>query len=207
MRLLDADNAADYLRATERIGPDERVAVQALSGGVSNQVLFVAREEGQDFVLKQARPQLRTPDPWFCTVERIWREVEVLEICQQVLDRCTSPAEQLAVSIPRILFVDRENYLFGMTAAPREHVVWRSELLAGRAAAEIAAACGRLLARLHLGTWRDRAIAERLGDRTIFEQLRIEPYYEATARVNPDAAAWFARLIAQVRAHPLCLVH
>src|SRR5687767_14080257 len=67
MLLLDADNAADYLRATGRIAQDEQVTVQALSGGVSNQVLYVRREEGgADFVLKQARPQLRTPDPWFC---------------------------------------------------------------------------------------------------------------------------------------------
>jgi aminoglycoside phosphotransferase (APT) family kinase protein len=207
MQLFDADNAADYLRATARIGQDESVAVQVLSGGVSNQVLFVGREDGPDFVLKQARPQLRTPDPWFCTVERIWREVEALEICQQVLARRASADESLFMSTPRILFVDRENYLFAMTAAPREHVVWRSELLAGRADPEIAATCGRLLARLHTGTWNDPAIAERLGDSTVFEQLRIEPYYEATAKANPEAAAWFDRLIAEVRAHRLCLVH
>lgn len=208
MLLLDAENAANYLLATSRIAPDERVVVQALSGGVSNQVLYVARENGEnDFVLKQARPQLRTPDPWFCTVERIWREVEVLEICRQVLDRCATAGDEPAACTPRILFEDRENYLFAMTAAPREHVVWRSDLLAGRVEPRIAEACGRLLARLHAGTWRNAAIGERLGDRTIFEQLRIEPYYEATARTNPDAAPMFARLIADVRGNPLCLVH
>jgi tRNA A-37 threonylcarbamoyl transferase component Bud32 len=35
--------------------------------------------------LKQARPQLRVPDPWFSDVERIWREVEVLEISERAL--------------------------------------------------------------------------------------------------------------------------
>jgi len=208
MLLLDPNNAADYLRATRRIAPGERVTVQALSGGVSNQVLYVARGNGEeDFVLKQARPQLRTPDPWFCTVERVWREVEVLQICQQVLDRYAPANDELTACTPRILFEDRQNYLLAMTAAPRDHRVWRSELLAGRVESGIAEACGRLLARLHAGTWRDSAIADRLGDRTIFEQLRIEPYFEATARANPDAAPMFARLIADVRGHALCLVH
>src|ERR1700738_1785371 len=91
MLLLDPENAADYLREVGWLAGDEPVRIEALGGGVSNQVLYVTRPTRPvgAFVLKQARPQLRTPDPWYCSVERIWREVEVLRLCQQVLE----PAE------------------------------------------------------------------------------------------------------------------
>ena len=44
-------------------------------------VLLVERSPpAADFVLKQARAQLRTRQEWFSSVERIWREAEVLTI-------------------------------------------------------------------------------------------------------------------------------
>jgi len=207
--LLDAANAASYLRGTGWIGLDERVSVRALPGGVSNEVLYVARpdRQGEDFVLKQARPQLRTPDPWFCGVERIWREVEVLRICERLLASRSVDLSTLAAQTPRILHEDHDNYAFAMTAAPAEHRVWKAELLDGQTRPEIAAACGRLLGRLHAGSWLDAAIATRLDDRRVFDDLRLDPYYRSVARAYPDHAPAFERLIGSVWRHRLCLVH
>ena len=75
MQLIDAHNAADYLRQHHRIALDESVSIRELPGGVSNVVLYVERQTSPDFVVKQAREQLRVAAPWFCSVERIWREV------------------------------------------------------------------------------------------------------------------------------------
>ena len=112
MPLIDERSAEGYLRQTGRIGPDEQVRVHELTGGVSNVVLYVARDDGDDFVLKQAREQLRVPEPWFCGVERIFREADVLRICEQVLSRQVAGIGEhsayFLVRTPGILFEDRD---------------------------------------------------------------------------------------------------
>lgn len=206
MLLIDEQNAADYLRGVGWIGSVESVTVQALTGGVSNQVLYIARsgEGKEDFVLKQARPQLRTPQPWFSSVERIWREVEIMKICQTLIE---SSATDYAVQTPRILDEDRENYAFAMTAAPREHRVWKQDLMTGVVEPAIAVQCGRLLGRLHVGTWGDADVQTRVGDRKLFDELRLDPYYRSLARAFPDAKPTLDALIDSVWNHPRSLVH
>ncbi len=248
MRLLDEHNAAAYLRETGRVDPAEPLDVQFLAGGVSNVVLYVrrpARADG-DFVLKQARPQLRVPDPWFCSVERIWREVAVLRLCEARLSGVPAsgvpasgvptsgvpasgmpasgmPAsgnssgnesrvgaslrEALSVRLPRILFEDREHYLFAMTAAPLGHATWKQRLLGGDADVATAAACGRVLGQLHASTWRDPLVDREFADRQFFDDLRLDPYYRQIARVHPGLGTAIDKLLASLAAHPRCLVH
>jgi 5-methylthioribose kinase len=212
MRLIDQRNAQDYLRQTLRIGPDERVQVRELSGGVSNMVLLVERPErfGERFVLKQARAQLRTARPWFSSVERNWREAEVLSICTRLLEKSpplSGPIGAPTARTPRILFEDRENYLFAMTAAPEPNTVWKDELLAGRVDFQVAFVCGRLLGTLHGESWLDGEIASRLGDRTLFDQLRVDPYYRTLAAAHADIRPAIERLIDSLGEHPRSLVH
>lgn len=220
MHWIEADNAADYLRRLGWIAGNEPVWVEPLAGGVSNAVFYVSRpaQPDGDFVLKQARPQLRVPDPWFCGVERIWREVEVLRICQELLAAASvqRDAPQAAapraggdvpITTPRILHEDRENFAFAMTAAPRRHSSWKELLLAGEVDPRIAARCGWLLGTLHARTWNDDRIAARLGDRTIFDQLRLDPYYRTLARAFPEMQASVAALVDDVWRHRQALVH
>ena len=74
-----------------------------------------------------------------------------------------------------------------MTAAPQPNTVWKQDLLAGHTDPRISAACGCLLGTLHAGGWRDQALAARLGDRTLFDQLRVDPYYRTLSAVRDDA--------------------
>jgi 5-methylthioribose kinase len=207
MLLLDETSAAEWLRQTGRIDPDEAVVVRELSGGVSNVVLHVARTSGADFVLKQAREQLRVADPWFCPVERIWREVETLEVCRELLGDSQACAAPPRAGLPTVLFEDHEQFTFGMTSAPRDHRVWKNELLAGRVDPDVAEACGWLLAQLAIGGWRNEAVAARLGDRSFFEALRVEPYYRRVAEVHADLREPIERLIASLDENRLTLVH
>lgn len=202
MELVDASTAEAYLRRTERVAPTARVEVERLAGGVSNEVLLITvvdqDQPPRSFVVKQARPQLRTPLPWFCTVERIWRETAVLSVCQRLAELGQTP---------RILFEDRPNYLFAMTAAPRNHRTWKADLLAGEADPEIARACGRLLGTLHAGSWRDPQLAVEFADRQLFDELRIDPYYRTVARTIPSAAPALDAVIESLAANPCALVH
>jgi 5-methylthioribose kinase len=209
---IDAHSAAGYLRGTGRIAAREQVSVRELSGGVSNMVLLVEREMTIDssplplrFVLKQARGRLRVEQPWFCDVERNWREVQVLSACQRAIAAESEGA--VLIETPRVLFTDAPNYLFAMTAAPAGHTTWKERLLAGNADATIAAACGRTLGRLHAATWADPELARRLGDRSLFDALRIDPYFRAVAERDDALRPHFERLIESVADHPRCLVH
>jgi len=206
MQLLDADNAAEFLRQTNRIGQEEQVRVSELTGGVSNIVLHVERTGGDDFILKQARERLRVPDDWRCDVRRVWREVETLRACEAALAKVSSTEEEIAATTPRLLFQDRDNFLYAMTAAP-PHEVWKSRLLSGDADLRIAAACGRLLARLHAGTWSDDDVRRRLNDRRFFFDLRVDPYYRRVAEVHPGLAPQLDRVIQTLDEHRCCLVH
>jgi tRNA A-37 threonylcarbamoyl transferase component Bud32 len=211
MLLIDESNAEAYLRAAGRIAPNQPVVIRELTGGVSNVVLLVSRPDGEAlFVLKQAREQLRVADPWYCSVERIWREVEVLRVCEDALRQGNTESsagfDAWPASLPRVLFCDAENYLFAMTAAPL-HQVWKRWLLDGHCDPAIAAACGRLLGRLHARTWNQPDVARRLGDQSFFDALRIDPYYRHVARHRPELAGMLHELIDSLASHPRCLVH
>ena len=207
---IDEQNAEAYLRANGRIAASEQVIVRTLSGGVSNIVLLVARTSGEPiFVLKQAREQLRVAEPWFCSVERIWREVDVLEVCQRALSSSAGtpcfPTDR-TISVPRVLFCDRSQYLYAMSAAPA-HRVWKQMLLDGVCDISVASACAQLLGIIHAATWAQPDIARQLADRSFFEQLRVDPYYRHVARKQPNLGPAFAQLIQSLSDHPHCLVH
>ena len=109
--------------------------------------------------------------------------------------------------MPRIVFEDRDHYLFAMTAAPRPHVVWKAELLAGRGDERVAAACGRLLAALHGGSWGDERLAKQFADRTLFDELRVDPYYRTLAAARPEACEAVGRLVESLACPGRSLVH
>src|SRR5262245_18590040 len=117
---LTPDNVLEYLRDRGWVS-GSHVRVEPLAWGVSNAVFRVESPE-RAFVLKQSRKQLRTRDLWGCDLERIFREQEVMEVLGPLLPKET---------VPRVLFADRENYLFAMSHAPSGARVWKEALLAG----------------------------------------------------------------------------
>jgi aminoglycoside phosphotransferase (APT) family kinase protein len=218
---LTAQTAADYLRAAGRIEATEPVQVSELAGGVSNVVLLVSLPaRGKRFVLKQSRGQLRVKEEWLCPIERIWREVDVLRACGGLLRSAAQKKQNRPRTgdllslyrpvVPEVLWEDRDNYCFAMTAAPPRNRTWKTVLLGGRTtllSVPIAAAAGRLLGELHAGSWGDARLPDLLGDRSYFDQLRLDPYYRHAARNNPDVAKRLAELVDSVWSHRLCLVH
>ncbi len=204
MQLLDASNLASYLVQRGRLPSAQGVQVRELAGGVSNVVLYVApgTEQGEPFVVKQARGQLRTPEPWFCTVERIWREVAFLEACQRLLQGTDFP-----LRLPRVLWTDRENYAFAMTAAEPGHRTWKQLLLEGQVDPQVAAGCGQVLGTLHRRSWHRPQEAPELDDRSLFDQLRVDPYYRFVAGRDEQARPHLEPLIRQSLQTRISLVH
>jgi len=186
MRELTPDNAASYLRETGAIPPDAPVVVRELAGGVSNVVLRVDVEGGESFVVKQCRERLRVAVEWRARLDRIWAERAALGVLGDLLPRGASPT---------VLFEDRAEYLFAMTRAPDDSETWKARLMRGDAEPAIAARLGTLLATIHAEAPPHPALGSTLADASLFEELRVDPYYRTTAAAHPDLAPRFAALI------------
>lgn len=198
MHEIDASNTVAYLHDTGHLPHNVGARVEPLAWGVSNFVLRVTPETGAAFVIKQSRGQLRTNDPWFSRLDRIWREVGIMRLIEPMLP-CSV--------VPKVLFDDRPNYLFAMEAAPADHVVWKQSLLAGDVNAEIAKTLGAYLAAIHRQTAFRSDVERDWGDTEVFVQLRVDPFYRKVAAKHPDIAPQINAMIDEMFATPICLVH
>ena len=169
----------------------------SLGGGVSNHVFLV--EAGHlRCVVKQSLGRLRVEAEWLSRRDRIHRECAAL--------RAVAPALP-AGAVPAVLFEDRENYVFGMEAAPAGAQPWKTGLMAGEVREELAEEAGRLL-----GTWISESAGRpewcgEFGDLTVFGELRVDPYYRFTADRHPELRERFAALIEECLGRRVSLVH
>jgi 5-methylthioribose kinase len=192
---LTCDNTLTYLRTRGFIGPEE-AHVEPLGGGVSNVVLRVTTA-GRTFVLKQSRPRLRTREDWFSDLDRVYREQEVMHLLQPLLQPLT---------VPQVLFVDRDNYLFAMSQAPAGARSWKEDLLAGAADQSVAERAGVVLGKMHQATAESQE-ARSFVNQTVFIQLRVDPFYRRVQERRPEVAAAIAGLIDQMLSRKEALCH
>ncbi len=173
-----------------------------LGGGISNKVVLA---EGLEFraVLKQSLGQLRTEVGWHSDLERIFRESAAMRwIAEQ-----TASGHIRGGHIPRVLFEDRPTFTIAMEAAGPGAEMWKTQLFRGKHDREAARMAGVTLGAIVSASWHN-AEAERLfGDRTVFDQLRTDPYYRFTATARPDASGYIDQLILRSAARSVSLVH
>ena len=130
---------------------------------MSNTVLLV--EAGAErFVLKQSLGKLRVEQDWYSDRGRIFRESAALRRLARVLPNGV---------VPQVLFEDRDNYLFAMTAAPPQSQTWKEQLLRGNVSEAIAEQIGDILGAIIASTWRDSACEAEFGDQRVFDELRF----------------------------------
>jgi aminoglycoside phosphotransferase (APT) family kinase protein len=197
--LLSPASAHGYLARRGFSTDQDSLTIRELGGGVSNFVLLIewANPPGRRWVAKQSLGKLRVKEDWRSDRSRIFREAEAIRALQPLLGD----------SVPEVIHIDRENYLFLMTAAPTGSTAWKDSLLRGEAGPAVACQAGRLLARLITGAPAASALERRFEDRTVFDQLRIDPYYRTAATRNPDVARELLELIADSWEIRTALVH
>jgi 5-methylthioribose kinase len=190
---LNTDNVSHYLRDR---GFADVQSVEPLLGGVSN-VVFRVETDDRLLVLKQSRPQLRTEAPWFSDLSRIFREIDVMEALHPTLPDV----------VPEVLFRDDENYAFVMSHAPTPCRDWRSILLRGEVLPEFGEKAGRILGAIHQWTHENRRAVEPFRNQTVFDQLRIDPFYRRVSERHPDLGRPIGALIEQLRSSTTALCH
>jgi 5-methylthioribose kinase len=193
MREITPETVVEHLRRLGRIPAGKPARAEGLGWGVSNVVVRVEVEGEPAFVVKQSRERLRTKAYWASRIERIWSERDALELLGMVL------AEG---AVPRVLFSEPEDYLFAMTAAPREAAVWKEQLLEGIVEPDVARRAGAILGRMHTQLRDHPGLSGRLADTTVFDELRVDPFYRAIARAHPDLKPAVDALIASMAVAP-----
>lgn len=199
LNIEDRDCLTSYLTRTGRIGEGEPASFAVLPGGVSSRTVRIELRSGAAWVLKQALPKLRVAVDWFSDPARVHREA--LGLCW--LARLAPPG-----SVPALLFEDQEQHVVAMAAVPQPHENWKTMLLAGQLERDHVRQFGCLLGTIHRESHRHRAELEDVfADRSFFESLRVEPYYQYSASQVPAVAPFLEELIARTRNRRLALVH
>ena len=176
---------------------DEIPVITPLAGGVSSFIVRADTRRGPVCV-KQALPELKVASHWTAPLERSYAE----------LDWMRQVGEWLPGSVPAILGEDRDSHCFAMAwLAPDAHPVWKQQLRDGIARPAFAAEVARLLAAIHTASADRPDLATAFANDTNFFELRLDPYFGATARVHADCAPALHQLIADTAGNRRALVH
>jgi aminoglycoside phosphotransferase (APT) family kinase protein len=93
-----------------------------------------------------------------------------------------------------------------MQRLPRDCVNWKEEMLANRANPIIGTRLGKILATWHNFGATDKSARNKFMEDSLFEQLRINPFYRAVAKLNPDLTV-ISKLITENETIKTTLVH
>lgn len=173
----------------------ENLRVEALTGGVSNDV-FAVTGPGIDVVVKQALGQLRVKQEWLADPARLKTEGAALRLASKFTPE----------AVPQVLDV-ADGFLV-ISRAPRHWRTWKTDLLAGNVDLLTAESLGTLL-----GTWQRESagthaeLAADFGDLTAFRQLRVEPFHHQIRDAYPDLGEAIDTTIETMAASRTCLVH
>ncbi len=192
--LLDETTVVAYLTGRGIIsGPAE---VEELTGGVSNVVLGV-KADGKDLVLKQALPQLKVSAVWKADQRRAIVEANGMKLLHSITPD----------SVPDLIDLDPEEFTLTMDRLPRECTVWKTDLLEGVIKLSIGKDLGNILATWHnFGASSKESRGAYMED-SLFDQLRVTPFYRAVAKVNPPLNSRIQDLIDEITTIKVTLVH
>ena len=195
-----ANEASVVLPALVRMGlaaAEDNPEIVPLTGGVSSLIVRVETRNGP-LCIKQALPELKVASHWSAPLARNHAELAWIR----------EVAQTLPEAVPGILGEDAQSYCFAMQwLAPEQHPVWKIQLRDGHVSSEFAAQVARQLVAIHAATANQPALAERFAyDRNFFE-LRLDPYFGATAKVHADCAQMLQALIEQTANNRITLIH
>jgi aminoglycoside phosphotransferase (APT) family kinase protein len=179
------------------IDADEQPVITHLTGGVSSLIVRVDTRRGP-LCVKQALPELKVAMHWSAPLERSHAELAWI----------SHVSNDLPEAVPTILGSDPSSFCFAMNWLPPEsYPVWKLQLRDGVADSVFAAEVGRRLAAIHSATADNDALAQSFANDENFFQLRLDPYFGATAKAHADCAASLHELITITANNKRALVH
>ena len=196
VELLNEVTVLDYLISKGVIDKDERCEIDFLTGGVSNVVLGIS-SESKKLVLKQALAELKVSQLWLADQRRAIVEADAIRLFNKL-----SPHQ-----VPNLVYSDPARFVLVIERVPIGSTVWKSDLLAGVINPDIGGKLGTTLANWHnYGEITPSAKIQFMED-SLFEQLRIDPFYRFVAAKNPQIEVGIRRLINELEGDKTSIVH
>ncbi|NBU93250.1 MAG: aminoglycoside phosphotransferase family protein [Actinobacteria bacterium] len=194
--LLTEETVVAYLIDKGVISAAEWAEVEVLTGGVSNVVLAITTKE-KKLVLKQALAELKVAEKWKADQRRAIVEANAIALFHKL-----SPDQ-----VPELIFLDAERFILILDRVPVGSTVWKSDLLAGVINPDVAGVLGKTLAKWHnFGESNKEARLQFMED-SLFEQLRIDPFYRFVAAKNKNLGPIINKLIAELEGDQTTIVH
>ena len=194
---IETGDLIEPLRRMGLLKGGEPARLTPLTGGVSSDISLVESGDRR-FCVKRALPRLKVAAVWEAPVERNAAEAAYMR----------AVARWLPHVVPRVLGEDAKAGWFAMDyLAPEDHLLWKTQLLAGIVDVDFAAAVGRDIAIIHARSAADPNIPAAFANDDTFEAIRIEPYLRATGRAHPELAARFDALVQTTLTTKRALVH
>ncbi len=192
--LLNESTVVAYL--TKRGIISGSAEVEELTGGVSNVVLGV-KSGAKDLVLKQALPQLKVAAVWKADQRRAIVEANGMKLLHSITPE----------NVPDLIDLDPEEFTLTMDRLPRECTVWKTDLLEGVIKPSVGKDLGRILATWHNFGANSKESLDAYMEDSLFDQLRVTPFYRAVAKVNPGLDNRIQELITEITTIKITLVH
>ncbi len=196
VELLTEVTVIPYLKSRGLIDLDSHPEVEILTGGVSN-IVFAVQQGAHDIVLKQALPELKVQTLWVADQRRAIVEAIATEAYQRL-----TPDHVLD-----LIDFDPDLFTLVVQRAPRNCTNWRDDLLAGNIQIPIASQLGEILGIWHRESAKDEKLKEKFAEDSLFNQLRINPFYRAIAEVHEVIRPRMAQLIDALQHDKSALVH
>ena len=197
--MLDESSVVQYLTERNLLQANSylgNATVEVLTGGVSCVVLAVSNEH-VDLVVKQALPELKTKAKWVADQRRAIVEADAMRTFHSITPD----------SVPELIDMDPDNFTLTMSRLPHSCTNWKQDMLEGRIYPEMGEKLGSILATWHNATAVDAAVKEKFMEDSLFEQLRVSPFYRAVKDKNPNLQGVISHLITEITTIKSTLVH
>lgn len=178
--------------------PEADFSVEPLTGGVSSDIVRITLADGRLACAKRALRKLKVASDWQAPLERNHYEVAWLRRAAAIVPGAA----------PNVLAEDQSRGIALLDYLPADdYVLWKAELLAGRADPGVPAAVADALGRIHAATLNDAAVAAEFPTDNLIDALRLDPYLRFTASRHPEVADRILAVLETTATTKLALVH
>jgi len=184
--------------ASAGIDASRTLEIAPLTGGVSSDIVRIGLGDGRQYCAKRALGKLKVATDWQAPLERNQYEVAWLRRANAIIPGAA----------PEVIGEDRAHGIALLEYLPAEdYVLWKSELLAGRADPAVPVAVADALGRIHAATLNDSSAAAEFPTDHLIDALRLDPYLRFTSGRHPELSAHILAVLATTANTRLALVH
>jgi len=188
---------ADLAQCVAQLLGVENLTFTPMSAGVSSE-LWRVDTGAQTYCVKRALARLKVADEWFAPVRRNVEEVRWLRFAATVAPR----------QVPAVIAADAQMGVAILSwFDPARWINWKTQLMQNLVRPAVGAEMGELLAALHGRSAGQPELASEFDNMDLLSALRLEPFFVAAARDNPEVEHRLLEAVEHMRTYRTALIH